>query len=198
MFTLQNTFHATLEEKKSKFIAHLAPYSEFDKLFDRLKKEHPKARHLVTAFRFLNEFDQITEGSSDDNEPRGTAGKPALHVLQGNDLINVCVVVVRYFGGTKLGTGGLVRAYSDSVNLALKNSKLIRYEKEANLSFKCDYSDLGRIEYTMEQLGISDISKDFQALHVELEIKATPKQIEELLLHQLNISIFERARISKM
>ncbi len=180
MFTLQKTFHATLEEKKSKFIAYLAPYNEYNKLFELLKNKHPKARHLVTAFRYLNEFNQIVEGSSDDNEPRGTAGKPALHVLQGNELINVCAIIVRYFGGTKLGTGGLVRAYSDSVNLTLKNSKLIKYEKEETLSFTCDYSDLSKVEYTLGQIDITDIQKDFQALHVEVKIQTTPKKIEKL------------------
>jgi len=186
MFSLQETFSATIEEKKSKFIAYLAPYKEFDKLFKSLQKEHPKARHLVSAFRYLNEFDQIVEGSSDDGEPRGTAGKPALHVLQGNELINVCVIVVRYFGGTKLGTGGLVRAYSDSVNHVLKDAKLVKYEKEESFSFKCTYNNLGKIEHTLEQLGITKIQKDFQALHVELEIKSTPEILERLKTQLIN------------
>ncbi|MFK5882602.1 MAG: YigZ family protein [Sulfurospirillum sp.] len=180
MFTCDKIFTATLEEKKSKFIAFLAPYAEFGTLFDSLKAKHPKARHLVTAFRHLNEHEQIVEGSSDDNEPRGTAGKPALHVLQGNELINICVIIVRYFGGIKLGTGGLVRAYSDAVNLTLKNAELIKYEKEGIFTFTCNYSDLSKVEYSLEQIGIVKIRKDFQALHVELEIKATSELTQKL------------------
>lgn len=180
MLTIDKICHTTLEEKRSKFIAYIAPYTEFKNLLERLKNEHPKARHLVTAFRYLNEHDQIVEGSSDDNEPRGTAGKPTLHVLQGNELINVCAIVVRYFGGIKLGTGGLVRAYGDSVNLSLKECKLIKYEKKESFAFSCSYSDLSKVEYALEHIGITTAKKDFQALHVELEIKANQKNIIEL------------------
>ena len=180
MFTCDQIYSATLEEKKSKFIAYLAPYVEFETLFLRLKSEHPKARHLVRVFRYLNEHEQIVEGSSDDGEPRGTAGKPALHVIQGSDLINICVIIIRYFGGIKLGIGGLVRTYSDVVNLVLAEAELIEYKREDSLYFSCSYNDLGRVEYSLQQLGISNIQKDFQALHVELEIKTTPKHIKEL------------------
>ena len=179
-FTCNKIYSATLEEKKSKFIAYLAPYIELKTLLLRLKNEHPKARHLVSVFRYLNEHEQIVEGSSDDGEPRGTAGKPALHVIQGSSLINVCVIIIRYFGGIKLGTGGLVRAYSDAVNLVLAEAKLIEYKKEDSISFSCSYSDLGRVEYSLQQLSINKVYKDFQALHVELEIRTTSKHIEEL------------------
>ncbi len=180
MFTLDKTYSATYEEKKSKFIAYLCAYSEFDKLLEQLKNEHPKARHIVTAFRYINEIGQIVEGSSDDKEPRGTAGKPALHVLQGSELINVGVLIVRYFGGIKLGTGGLVRAYSDAVNLALKECELIKYEKRENFKFTSSYSDLGKVEYHLQKIGITEVKKEFLSLHVEINLEATHKQIEEL------------------
>jgi len=179
MFTLNKTCSATFEEKKSKFIAYLCVYSEFGKLLEKLKSEHPKARHIVTAFRYINELEQIVEGSSDDKEPRGTAGKPALHVLQGRELINVGVLIVRYFGGIKLGTGGLVRAYSDSVNLALKECELIKYEKKDSFKFTCSYSDLSKVEYHLQKIGIIETKKDFLPLHVEVNLEATSKQIDE-------------------
>ncbi|MCV6607908.1 MAG: YigZ family protein, partial [Campylobacterales bacterium] len=103
MNTLEKTFVYDFEEKKSHFIAHITPISNFKPLLEKLKEEHPKARHFVTASRYLNTQQQIVESSSDDGEPKGTSGKPTLKVLQGNDLINIGVVTVRYFGGIKLG-----------------------------------------------------------------------------------------------
>ena len=87
----------TLEIKKSKFIVSLFPYADFNQVMERLKHEHPKARHHVYAYRFLNEFEQIVENSSDDGEPKGTSGRPSLTVLAGHELINSAVIIVRYF-----------------------------------------------------------------------------------------------------
>ena len=124
----------TLEVKQSKFIAHLVPYDKYLTTLTYLKNKHPKARHFVTAYRYLNEYEQIVEHSSDDGEPKGTSGKPSLMVLQGQELINSAVITVRYFGGTKLGTGGLVRAYSNSANLVAKEVIVEgEFDKSANL-----------------------------------------------------------------
>ena len=87
--------HKTLEVKQSKFIAHLIPYSLYQKTLDDLKQEHPKARHFVVASRYINEFDQIVEHCSDDGEPKGTSGKPTLAVLAGQGLINSAFIIVR-------------------------------------------------------------------------------------------------------
>ncbi|MGN8592033.1 UNVERIFIED_CONTAM: YigZ family protein, partial [Campylobacter jejuni] len=78
--------------------------------------------------RTLNEYNQIIEDKSDDGEPKGTSGIPSLNVLRGYDLVNTAVITVRYFGGTKLGTGGLVRAYSDAANAAINNASLLTFE----------------------------------------------------------------------
>jgi len=153
---------STLEVKKSKFITHLVPYNQFNDLMDRLKQEHPKGRHFVYAYRYLNEFEQIVENSSDDGEPKGTSGRPSLAVLQGKNLVNTSVIIVRYFGGIKLGTGGLVKAYSDAVNLVLENSNLIEYEKLIKKTLKVDYSSLSKIEYMINQHSIDIVNKTFQ------------------------------------
>ncbi len=182
MFTCNAHISDTLEVKQSKFIAHLMPYSQFNAILDNLKQEHPKARHFVSAFRYMNEYEQIVEGSSDDGEPRGTSGKPSLHVLQGNELINVAVVIVRYFGGTKLGTGGLVRAYSDAVNLVLKDSKLVKYEKKFNLKFTCKYSNLSQVEYILKQEDIQIIDKEFMSSEVTITVQANFKSLEKIKL----------------
>lgn len=156
-------FQAALIVKQSKFIAHAVPFYMVESLLATLKKEHPKARHFVTAFRYLNEYDQIVEGSSDDGEPRGTSGKPTLAVLQGHELINTGIITVRYFGGTKLGTGGLVRAYSDAANLALESAIFEDYKKEFTEQFTCKYSVLQLVEYELQQCGISRVEKSFEA-----------------------------------
>ena len=178
MLTLTEHITRTLEVKQSKFIAHLLPYSLYKEVLSALKEDHPKARHFVTAFRHLNEFDQVVEGSSDDGEPKGTSGKPTLAVLQGQNLINIAVITVRYFGGTKLGTGGLVRAYSDATNLALEDAELFDYVKLQSLSFHVNYSNLSMVEYALEQSGITRIDKTFEAAHVAMVIMASADEIQ--------------------
>lgn len=160
------------EEKKSKFIAYITPYSNFESLMNSLKNEHTKARHFVYAYRYLNEFKQIVENSSDDGEPRGTSGRPSLAVLAGAELINSAVIIVRYFGGVKLGTGGLVRAYSDAVNLVISTSELFIYEELLVKKLLCPYSSLSKIEYLCEQNGVFIEKRVFER-EVILDLKAT-------------------------
>jgi uncharacterized YigZ family protein len=176
MYYINSYFTALLEEKQSKFIAYLIPYQSFKPTLENLKAQHPKARHFVTSYRYLNELDQIVENSSDDGEPKGTSGKPTLAVLQGQELINTAVIVVRYFGGTKLGTGGLVRAYSDAVNLVIKSATLVEYKKERMRSLCFSYADIGKVEYECVQASISIVEKKF-----ENEVCFIIKAQEELL-----------------
>ncbi|MDC0932380.1 YigZ family protein [Arcobacteraceae bacterium] len=151
----------TLEIKKSKFITYISPYSEFNEMMKSLKKEHTKARHFVYAYRYLNEFNQVVENSSDDGEPKGTSGRPALSVLSGAELINTSVIIVRYFGGIRLGTGGLVKAYSDAVNLVLKSSVIQEYVKLEKKKLYITYPQLSQIEYLLTQYEIKIIDKIF-------------------------------------
>jgi len=170
----------TLEVKQSKFIAWLTPYDSYEATLQKLKSEHPKARHFVTAFRYLNEYDQVVEHSSDDGEPKGTSGKPSLMVLQGQELINTAVIIVRYFGGTKLGTGGLVRAYSDAVNLVISEAELFTYKKESYKTIALEYGDARFIDYEAEAFGVSVIEKSFEN-RVIYKIKADEKSMEAFL-----------------
>lgn len=181
MYTVTAHTHEMLVEKQSKFIAHLMPYSMFDEVLEALKTEHPKARHFVTAFRYINEFDQVVEGSSDDGEPRGTSGKPTLAVLQGNDLINTAVITVRYFGGTKLGTGGLVRAYSDATNMVIEKAELLPYEKEEVLRVSCAYTDIGKVGYILENLGIRVSEKEFDTVGEIMRLEAPQEKLDLFL-----------------
>ena len=161
MKTIEKEFVQTLEVKQSKFIAHLLPYTHYETTLQKLKEQHPKARHFVVAYRYLNEYNQVVEHSSDDGEPKGTSGKPSLMVLQGRNLINIAVIVVRYFGGTKLGTGGLVRAYSDAVNLVVEDAELIPYTQKVSQVIEIEYGDVRFIEYECENLGVSIVEKKF-------------------------------------
>ncbi len=179
MYFVKEETNQTLEEKKSKFIAYLCPYNQFDSLMRRLRSEHPKARHFVYAYRYLNDFEQVVENSSDDGEPKGTSGKPSLNVLAGNELINSAVIIIRYFGGVKLGTGGLVRAYSDAVNLVIKNSNLKKYEKLITQILECEYNELSQLEYLLNQKNINIKSKEFTS-NISLELELTKEQLDEL------------------
>lgn len=163
---------ATLEVKQSKFIAHLVPYEMFTQTLKALQEEHPKARHFVVAWRYINDFDQIVEHCSDDGEPKGTSGKPTLAVLSGNGLINSAVIIVRYFGGTKLGTGGLVRAYSDACNLVVKNSEPVEYVKLQVYTFHVIYTDLSLVEYRLDELGMRVNAKEFDEEGVVMKVSA--------------------------
>ncbi len=161
----------TLEIKQSKFIAHLIPYHRYEETLISLKTKHPKARHFVVAWRYVNGFDQIVEHCSDDGEPKGTSGKPTLAVLAGNELINTAVIIVRYFGGTKLGTGGLVRAYSQACNLVIQEAELFAYVKLESFSFSVAYSDVSLIEHRLTQLEIIPIEKEFDEKGAKFKIQ---------------------------
>lgn len=179
MYFIKEEFTYTYEEKKSKFIAFLCPYDKFDELMKRLRSEHPKGRHFVYAYRYLNEYEQVVENCSDDGEPKGTSGKPSLNVLAGNGMINSAVITVRYFGGIKLGTGGLVRAYGDAVNLVINSAELFEYKKLLEGFVEVDYSELSKIEYLLNSLEISIKNKEFDS-NVKLFLEFTEKQKEEL------------------
>ena len=158
---IDKLYTQTLEIKQSKFISYLLPYNLYEQTLQELKESHPKARHFVVAYRYLNEFKQILEYSSDDGEPTGTSGKPTLMVLQGADMINTAIVTVRYFGGTKLGTGGLVRAYSDATNLVLESADIFQYKEEIHKKIVLEYSNIRKIEYECLMNKIEIIEKDF-------------------------------------
>ena len=159
--TTDRIYYSLLEVKKSKFYSFLIPFPFFESELNRLKKEHPKARHFVTAFRYLNQYNQIVEGCSDDGEPKGTSGKPTLKVLQGHNLIGVGVVTIRYFGGTLLGAGGLVRAYSDALNLTISTADLILYQDSLEEYITIPYNLTSKIEYLFKKFDIEVIERSF-------------------------------------
>jgi len=180
MKCIESQYIYTTEVKRSKFITHLVPISDYDGLQKQLKEEHPKSNHVVYAVRYLNEFDQIVENSSDDGEPKGCAGVPALNVLRGEELVNCAVLIVRYFGGIKLGTGGMARAYALAVKKVLAEADLLPYEKQVAYSFETSYSEIDKTLYLLKQLEISQFERKFDTAGVIWEIKADEKKIDVL------------------
>ena len=132
-------------EKKSRFIAQVFTVETEEKvatILEQMKKKYWDARHNCYAF-VLGETSQISR-CSDDGEPSGTAGRPILEVINGKELTNILIVVTRYFGGTLLGTGGLVRAYSQSAQAGIMASKVIRKEVGYRVSIDTDYNGIGK------------------------------------------------------
>lgn len=129
------------EIKKSRFICHIkrvTTENEARNFIQAVKKEHYKATHNCSAF-ILGEKSEMKR-SSDDGEPSGTAGVPMLGVLENHQLTNVCAVVTRYFGGIKLGAGGLIRAYSSNVALAIKEIGIVHIKEQLGLRIALSYS----------------------------------------------------------
>ena len=142
-----------LVEKKSRFIATVRPVkseAEAAAFIEEMRKKYWNASHNCTAF-CVGRNNELTR-CSDDGEPGGTAGRPMLDVLLGEGIHNVCVVVTRYFGGTLLGTGGLVRAYSGAVKEGLKNSIILDKRPGREAAVTCDYNGLGKLQYIDGQM----------------------------------------------
>ena len=179
MQTVQETFVANYEVKRSKFITHLVPIEEFNGLQEKLKEQNSKANHVIYALRYLNEFDQIVENSSDDGEPKGGAGVPSLNVLRGEEMVNVAILTVRYFGGIKLGVGGMARAYASAVKEVLSQANIIKYEKEFSYEFDSSYSDVQKREYILKKLEITKVEREFLADRVAWKIQANEKKLNQ-------------------
>ena len=137
-------------EKKSRFIGQIKPVTSEEEAYafiEEIKKKHYDARH--NCFAFSVGADMPLLRFSDDGEPQGTAGKPILEVITSSEIHNICIVVTRYFGGTLLGTGGLVRAYTDASKAALENCETKLIEKLIPTEIKTNYTDMGKIQYIL-------------------------------------------------
>ncbi len=153
--TIYKTISNEIIEKKSRFIANIYPIeSEEDALsiIEQAKKNYWNATHNCYAYN-LGINNELVR-SSDDGEPSGTAGKPILDVLLGEELHNTLAIVTRYFGGTLLGTGGLIRAYQGAVKAALSDAIIIEKIPSIRASITTNYNDFGKLQYTASQLGV--------------------------------------------
>ena len=169
-----------LIEKKSRFIATVRPVESEEEALGfiaAMKKKYWNATHNCSAF-VVGENQEL-QRCSDDGEPQGTAGRPMLDVLLGEEIHNAAVVVTRYFGGTLLGTGGLVRAYSKSVQEGLSASKIIEKKIGALLGIRTDYNGLGKVQYLLGQRGLTITGSEYTDI-VTVETLVPQAQLQEL------------------
>ena len=163
--TIRQDGQAQEEIKRSRFICHAKRvYSEEEArdFIAAIKKEHYKATHNCSAF-IVGEKSEIKR-TSDDGEPSGTAGVPMLGVMENHQLTNVCFVVTRYFGGIKLGAGGLIRAYAGSVALAIKEIGLIEIKEQAGLRLKMSYSQYQNFDNFLKAEDLIEFDTEFTDL----------------------------------
>ena len=164
MITIKEPIQSEIVEKKSKFIANIYYVESADEAENKIKeakKKYHDARHNCSCYRVLAEG-KIVEKSSDDGEPSGTAGGPMLNILQKKELVNIVVIVTRYFGGILLGTGGLVRAYSDVTQKAIEEAENISIILGKEYEVKLNYSELEKLKYYAKLNDISIINTKFE------------------------------------
>ena len=152
-------------EKKSRFIAQVFPVQteqEAMQIIEQTKKKYWDARHNCYAF-ILGEHGEVSR-CTDDGEPSGTAGRPILEVLHGAGVHDILVIVTRYFGGTLLGTGGLVRAYSQAAQAGLAASTIIDKLMGYRLEIRTDYNGIGKLQYIFGQMGLPLMDTDKDSL----------------------------------
>jgi len=168
------------EEKKSRFIADIVPAASEEEaaaFIDAVKKKHYDARHHCPAI-IIGRNREITR-CSDDGEPSGTAGKPILEVMLGADITNAVMVVTRYFGGTLLGTGGLVRAYTQAAKAALTDAKTAFMRYGTEITIVTEYGDVGKIQYLLGVRGIVPSDSRYTD-KVEFDIRIPAEQEKEI------------------
>lgn len=180
--TLQKAVTARLEIKKSEFIAYAYPVTSREKAMfhvEQLRVKYPDARHWCWAYIIGDPENTTSAGFDDDGEPNGTAGRPILNVLQHKSIGNIVIIVVRYFGGIKLGAGGLTRAYANSAQAAVDKMTLQPYVPMAQIQILADFATEAQCRYVVEDLNgqIDDVDYSKQ---VTLTITIAELDIENL------------------
>ena len=171
---------STTEEKNSEFLTFLHPVTSRDEAMthiDGYRKQYPDAAHVCWAYVIGNTRQPKTQAFSDDGEPSGTAGKPMLHVLTERDVGNSLAVVVRYFGGVKLGAGGLVRAYSGAVSDAVNHAELVQVTPSVQLQVAVDFAKETKIRHLVNIYDGQIVNVDY-ATRVTLDISLAAAQAE--------------------
>lgn len=184
-------------EKKSRFIGEVFPVESEEEALEHIeevKKRYWDARHH--CFAYVLNGNQLIERFSDDGEPGGTAGKPILDVIKGAELKNVLIVVTRYFGGTLLGTGGLVRAYTSASREGLEHSLIIAKILGFKLKIDTDYTGLGKIQYILGQKDIPIIDTQYTD-EVSITVVASKEQ-ESSVINEITESTNAKSRIERV
>lgn len=182
--SIKENVQAEIVVKKSRFICNLIKVNskeEAEEIIKTTKKKYYDARHNCIAYRILN-YDKIIEKSSDDGEPSGTAGGPMLNILQKNNLCNVVAIITRYFGGILLGTGGLVKSYSDSLLEAISNSEMVEKYPGEEYEVKIEYNYLEIFKHYCKKNDIFIISSQYSDIiicKIELDEKNKIKLLDD-------------------
>lgn len=204
-FTIYQNGEHQIEIKKSKFICHLFRIENEEQAKEyiaKIKKEHYKANHNCSAYMLGENFE--IQRSSDDGEPSGTAGVPMLEVLKKNQLQNTLAIVTRYFGGIKLGAGGLIRAYSTSVSETLKEIGIVQGKLQQILDIIIDYPQLGKLQNYLEneQIAIQEIDYLEQiTVKVAIDInqcESFQNALIDLFNNQLSIQILDQKYVENL
>ena len=196
MKTIKEDVTAQIVEKKSKFIANIFYVSSEEEAQQKLlmvKKQYHDARHNCYAYR-IQKNEETIEKSSDDGEPSGTAGAPMLNLLVKEEMMNILVVVTRYFGGILLGTGGLVRAYTEATKEALQNAIIVSEEPGLELKVILPYQDFERFKHYCQTNKINIIESNFSnevCCIIEISLYEKRKIIDEIEEKQFNIQNLE-------
>jgi uncharacterized YigZ family protein len=180
-YTIEKPSVAEFKDRGSKFLAYTSPINntdEFKKYLQLLKKEHPKAVHHCFAYRIGLEGNNFRV--SDDGEPSGSAGKPILGQIDSKQLVNVLVVVVRYFGGTLLGVPGLINAYKTATALALQLTPVIQKQVLLKYRLHFDYTQMNDIMIILRQFGC-EVTRQEMQLFCELEIGVPKGRVNEVV-----------------
>ncbi len=189
MYTIKNNVRKEIEIKKSRFITVLYQLNKVEEVIPlllQIKEEYKDATHYCYAY-IINE----NKKSSDDNEPSGTAGMPILQVLEKNNLNYVLCIVIRYFGGIKLGAGGLVRAYTKSATEALKETEKIKLVPGYEIEIKIPYHEQKRLDYILKEY---KFTKNFNN-KVTYKILIPKEEINRL--NEFNPKIIQETQIEK-
>jgi uncharacterized YigZ family protein len=191
--TVSTRTSTAFEVRGSEFIGHISPVTtveDAETFITEIESEYSDATHNVPAYRVR--ADPFREYSSDDGEPSGAAGKPALNVLQGEELENVVCVVTRYYGGTNLGFGGLVRAYARAVGNAVENAGITTERPHTHLSITSEYDDSGTVRGIIESEGL-----EFDAEYTERVVfdVRVPISTADALRDRLRSATSDRIRI---
>ncbi|KDN10415.1 MULTISPECIES: IMPACT family protein [unclassified Gilliamella] len=187
-YTLANPTELTEEIKKSRFIVNAAPVTSAEQATDFINQiSDLNATHNCWAWKIGQQY-----RFNDDGEPTSTAGRPILSAIEGQDCDQVVVVVTRYFGGIKLGTGGLIRAYGGSASHCLQQAELIELIARITLQFHCYYNEWPIIENRLKELDSIIENQEFDAEGVKVNVAITK---DKLQLLQKNISDITRGRV---
>lgn len=197
--TIEENISTEIVEKKSKFIANLfyiETVEQAERIIKETRKKYFDAKHNCIAYRVWQNG-QIVEKASDDGEPSGTAGAPMLSILQKNGIVNNLIIVTRYFGGILLGTGGLVRAYSDSLLNAIEEGKKITKCLGQQYEIKLDYSEFENFKYYCKKNNINIEKVEYgQEIVCIISIQNSKKEYFEQDYDRKNVIIKDMKKLS--